>query len=149
MRNVRLMKKQLKSHGLKKDMFKIDDEVIYYIIRHYTREAGVRDELLTDRIFLSKPFYWPQIYDHSEFIRATRYYICQEFWHSAKICRLNVKCGNCIQSHQTSECNQPENRECANCEKPHASNSGDCPVYLITLKKIYESRNIVLPQNFN
>ena len=38
-----LMKKQLKSHGLKKDMFKIDDEVIYYIIRHYTREAGVRE----------------------------------------------------------------------------------------------------------
>ena len=37
------MKKQLKSHGLKKDMFKIDDEVIYYIIRHYTREAGVRE----------------------------------------------------------------------------------------------------------
>ena len=35
--------KTLKSHGLKKDMFKIDDEVIYYIIRHYTREAGVRE----------------------------------------------------------------------------------------------------------
>ena len=30
--------------------------------------------------------------------------------------------------------------------KPHASNSGDCPVYLLNLKKIYESRNMVLPQ---
>ncbi len=38
-----LMTKQLKSHGLKPDMFKLDDDVIYYIIRHYTREAGVRE----------------------------------------------------------------------------------------------------------
>lgn len=110
------------------------------------REAGVRDKLLTDGIFLSKHFYRPQIYEHSEYIRATRCYNCQKFGHIAKTCRLNVKCGNCNQSHRTSECNQPENLECANCEKPHASNSGDCPVYLLTLKKIYESRNMVLPQ---
>ena len=39
-----------------------------------SREAGVRDKLLTDGIFFSKHFYRPQIYEHSEFIRATRCY---------------------------------------------------------------------------
>lgn len=38
-----LLKKQLKAHGLKDGMFKLDDAVIYYIIQHYTREAGVRE----------------------------------------------------------------------------------------------------------
>jgi ATP-dependent Lon protease len=38
-----LIKKQLKAHGLKSDMFILDDNVIYYIIQHYTREAGVRE----------------------------------------------------------------------------------------------------------
>ena len=38
-----LIKKQLKAHGLESHMFKVDDEVIYYIVRHYTREAGVRE----------------------------------------------------------------------------------------------------------
>lgn len=38
-----LLKKQLKAHGLESHMFKVDDDVIYYIVRHYTREAGVRE----------------------------------------------------------------------------------------------------------
>jgi ATP-dependent Lon protease len=38
-----LLLKQLKSHGLKASMFMMDDDVIYFIIRHYTREAGVRE----------------------------------------------------------------------------------------------------------
>jgi ATP-dependent Lon protease len=38
-----LLEKQLKAHGLKDSMFKLDDAVIYYIIQHYTREAGVRE----------------------------------------------------------------------------------------------------------
>ncbi len=38
-----LLKKQLKAHGLKESMFQLDDAVIYYIIQHYTREAGVRE----------------------------------------------------------------------------------------------------------
>ena len=38
-----LLKKQLKAHGLKDAMFKLDEDVIYYIIQHYTREAGVRE----------------------------------------------------------------------------------------------------------
>ena len=38
-----LLKKQLKAHGLKDGMFTLDDDVIYYIIQHYTREAGVRE----------------------------------------------------------------------------------------------------------
>ena len=38
-----LLKKQLKAHGLESSMFKVDDDVIYYIVRHYTREAGVRE----------------------------------------------------------------------------------------------------------
>ncbi|MFU8793297.1 MAG: endopeptidase La [Acholeplasmataceae bacterium] len=38
-----LIEKQHKAHGITADQFKIDDDVIYYIIRHYTREAGVRE----------------------------------------------------------------------------------------------------------
>jgi len=38
-----LLEKQLKAHGLDKEKFFIDDETIYFIIRHYTREAGVRE----------------------------------------------------------------------------------------------------------
>lgn len=38
-----LVPKQLKAHGITSKEFSIDDEAIYYIIRHYTREAGVRE----------------------------------------------------------------------------------------------------------
>ncbi|MGE4320105.1 MAG: endopeptidase La [Acholeplasmataceae bacterium] len=38
-----LIKKQLKAHGLKDNQFSISDEAIFKIIRHYTREAGVRE----------------------------------------------------------------------------------------------------------
>ena len=38
-----LIEKQLKAHGLKATQFEITDESIYYIIQHYTREAGVRE----------------------------------------------------------------------------------------------------------
>ena len=38
-----LMPKQLAAHGVTSKQFTIDDKSIYYIIRHYTREAGVRD----------------------------------------------------------------------------------------------------------
>jgi ATP-dependent Lon protease len=38
-----LVPKQLKAHGITAKEFSIDDEAIYYIIRHYTREAGVRE----------------------------------------------------------------------------------------------------------
>ncbi len=37
-----LVAKQLKANGLKPTQFKIKDDMILYIIRHYTREAGVR-----------------------------------------------------------------------------------------------------------
>ncbi len=38
-----LISKQLEVHGLKPEQFLIDDECLMYIIRHYTREAGVRE----------------------------------------------------------------------------------------------------------
>ncbi len=37
-----LVSKQLQQNGLTPSQFKISDEVILYLIRHYTREAGVR-----------------------------------------------------------------------------------------------------------
>lgn len=37
-----LIKKELKNHGLTEEQLTITDEAIMYIIRHYTREAGVR-----------------------------------------------------------------------------------------------------------
>ena len=45
-----LIKKQLALHGLKEDQLVIEDDAIMAIIRHYTREAGVRDlERLLDK----------------------------------------------------------------------------------------------------
>lgn len=38
-----LIKKQLKAHGIDETQFSITDDAIYYIIQHYTREAGVRE----------------------------------------------------------------------------------------------------------
>ncbi|MDL2292173.1 endopeptidase La [Acholeplasma sp. OttesenSCG-928-E16] len=38
-----LIPKQLAAHGVTNKEFKISDEAIYYIIQHYTREAGVRE----------------------------------------------------------------------------------------------------------
>lgn len=37
-----LLTKELKNHGLKAEQLAISDEAMMYIIRHYTREAGVR-----------------------------------------------------------------------------------------------------------
>ncbi|KXT29333.1 ATP-dependent protease La [Candidatus Phytoplasma oryzae] len=38
-----LLPKLLKEHGLKDEFFSIDDQTLMYIIRHYTKEAGVRN----------------------------------------------------------------------------------------------------------
>ena len=38
-----LISKQIKNHGLKKDEFRLTDAALDDIIRHYTREAGVRN----------------------------------------------------------------------------------------------------------
>lgn len=38
-----LIDKQLEAHGLNRDQFELDDEVIYHVIQRYTREAGVRE----------------------------------------------------------------------------------------------------------
>ena len=37
-----LIKKELKNHGLTDEQLTITDDALMYIIRHYTREAGVR-----------------------------------------------------------------------------------------------------------
>jgi ATP-dependent Lon protease len=38
-----LLSKQLEDHGINEKQFIIDDEAIYHIIEHFTREAGVRE----------------------------------------------------------------------------------------------------------
>jgi ATP-dependent Lon protease len=38
-----LLSKQQKAHGISDKQFSIDDKAIFYIIQHYTREAGVRE----------------------------------------------------------------------------------------------------------
>ncbi len=38
-----LLKKQLEKNGLKRRQFQITDDAIYYLIRNYTKEAGVRN----------------------------------------------------------------------------------------------------------
>jgi len=38
-----LIPKQLKAHGITEKEFTLEPDAVYYIIRHYTREAGVRE----------------------------------------------------------------------------------------------------------
>ncbi|GGE42526.1 Lon protease [Pullulanibacillus camelliae] len=38
-----LIPRQLREHGLKKNQFRIKEEAVQFLIRHYTREAGVRN----------------------------------------------------------------------------------------------------------
>lgn len=38
-----LLARQIETHGITNEQFKIDDDAIYYIIEHFTREAGVRE----------------------------------------------------------------------------------------------------------
>ena len=38
-----LITKQMEANGLKKSQFILSDDMILYLIRHYTREAGVRN----------------------------------------------------------------------------------------------------------
>ena len=38
-----LVPKELKIHGINDEQFKLEEDAIMYIIRHYTREAGVRE----------------------------------------------------------------------------------------------------------
>ncbi len=50
-----LIPKSIKNHGLKAKEFLIDAELILYIIRHYTKEAGVRSmERILDKISRKK-----------------------------------------------------------------------------------------------
>ena len=38
-----LLARQIEVHGITEEQFEIDDEAIFYIIEHFTREAGVRE----------------------------------------------------------------------------------------------------------
>ena len=50
-----LVPKSIKNHGLKSKEFLIDENLILYIIRHYTKEAGVRSmERILDKISRKK-----------------------------------------------------------------------------------------------
>ena len=51
--NCHLVDKQLNLHGLDKERFSISDEVIWIIIRDYTKEAGVRELRAINRGFNS------------------------------------------------------------------------------------------------
>lgn len=47
---IHLIPKQLKQHGLRKNQFRIDDEVLDFLIEHYTKESGVR---MLDKVLAS------------------------------------------------------------------------------------------------
>ena len=66
-----LIVKQLKTNGLKASQFTIDDETILYLIRHYTREAGVRQ---LERIFgsLCRKAVLAILKDHKRSIKVTK-----------------------------------------------------------------------------
>ena len=62
------------------------------------------------------------------------------------MCRVSVKWGNYNQTHQIRGSTQTVNLQRAKSGKEHASNSGDCSVYLLTLETNNESHNQQKPQ---
>ena len=103
-------------------------------------EAAVRDGL-----FLNDQFFRAYEFKEEVKIPIVQCYNCQNFGHIAKTCRSPPKCSNCSGPHNTSECDNTKDRKCANCQSNHYANDPNCEAYLNHASKVYNQRNIPIP----
>ena len=80
-------------------------------------ETGIRME---NRCYSIAERYIPQC-------QIKQCFKCQGYGHKASVCTRKVRCGKCVQEHETREC-QSETMQCANCKGPHCAWSHECPV---------------------
>ena len=96
---------------------------------------------LANGLFVNQLFFRP-----TDYIEKT-FFNCQKVGHIASSSKLSQKCGKCAGNHNTVRCHQSEqNYKCVNCLEQHSSASKECPVYLKTMEKLYQSRSIPLPK---
>ncbi len=75
-----LIPKQLKENGLKNSQFKLDEDVLLYLIRYYTREAGVRS-LERTIATLARKSVLAILKDHKRSVKITKKLILEWLGH--------------------------------------------------------------------
>lgn len=96
-----------------------------------THERMIR----TERVYIDYDVC--RVYEHTDIMRCLN---CQQFNHTKKYCKNNLKCGRCAEEHETSECNSTEVK-CINCcdsrsrlklevDVCHTAWNINCPLYL-------------------
>ena len=56
-----------------------------------------------------------------------RCFNCNKFGHTSQRCKVAAKCTDCVKDKHEGQCEGP--KLCSNCNGPHASSAGDCPVW--------------------
>ncbi|MCO8751499.1 hypothetical protein KLO70_19075 [Clostridioides difficile] len=87
---------------------------------------------------------------------------CQKYGHFANLCRRNVRCQICAQSHKTAEhscylclkkgtiCEHSKSiAKCANCKEPHFANSKECIFAFKERKSVVKTSNSVSTESNN
>ena len=111
------------------------------------QERTMLETALANGLFVNQLFFRPTEYIEKTDIHVTRCFNCQKFGHIAPSCKLGQKYGKCAENQNTDSCHQPEqNYKCVNCLEQHSSALKECPVYLKTLEKLYQSRSVPLPK---
>ena len=111
------------------------------------QERTMLETALANGLFVNQLFFRPTEYIEKTDIHVTRCFNCQKFGHIAPSSKLGQKSGKCAENHNTDSCHQTEqNYKCVNCLEQHSSASKECPVYLKTLEKLYQSRLVPLPK---
>ena len=100
---------------------------------------------LKNGLFLNNQYSRAYEFNQEESIPILGCYICQCFGHIAKTCNRLPKCGKCSEAHATSECNEQDEKKCANCQLNHHANDTNCQTYITHATKKYNQRNIPIP----
>ena len=111
------------------------------------QERTMLETALANGLFVNQLFFRPTEYIAKTDIHVTRCFECQKIDHIASSCKLDQKYGKCAENHNTDSCHQSEqNNKCVNCLEQHSSASKECPLYLKTMEKLYQSRSVPLPK---
>lgn len=72
-------------------------------------EETHRRMIQTERVYIDYDVC--RVYEHTDITRCLK---CQQFNHTKKFCKNDLKCGKCAADHETLQCENQENK-CINC----------------------------------